>query len=234
MQKLIWIDFVFLWVISSARSPLFPNLVRLRQRTRPRWTLHHHKGSRRWQNQLLGYSIEGKVMDIGTIQIQAARRQLGALISLISSPSPSCTWNRVRMHIPKKLTFANLADDNDVPESLLLESNSASVMEAEVSKPLIPPPRQRPGPDRGPKTHIQWESIDERGTDPAQSSPSNLPFRLQPKNKTSTGIHVTKREAALWRWVNVSNLDNFMRDVYDYYEGGGIWCIMCANALWLL
>ncbi|KAK7428660.1 autophagy protein atg9 [Neonectria magnoliae] len=42
------------------------------------------------------------------------------------------------------------------------------------------------------------------------------------------------REKALWRWVNTSNLDSFMRDVYDYYEGGGLWCILCANALWLL
>lgn len=42
------------------------------------------------------------------------------------------------------------------------------------------------------------------------------------------------REKALWRWVNTSNLDSFMRDVYDYFEGGGLWCILCANALWLL
>lgn len=42
------------------------------------------------------------------------------------------------------------------------------------------------------------------------------------------------RERALWRWVNTSNLDSFMRDVYDYYEGGGMWCVLCSNALWLL
>lgn len=142
----------------------------------------------------------------------------------------------MHVHIASVLTFANQldTDDNDVPESLLLESNSASVMEAEAAQPLIPPSRQRPGPDRGPKSHIQWENIDDRGAEHATTSHSPLPFRIQPKNKGSTGIHVTKREAALWRWVNVSNLDNFMRDVYDYYEGGGIWCILSANALWLL
>ncbi|PHH63568.1 hypothetical protein CDD82_1884 [Ophiocordyceps australis] len=42
------------------------------------------------------------------------------------------------------------------------------------------------------------------------------------------------REEALWRWANIANLDSFLRDVYDYYRGGGLLCILCSNALWLL
>lgn len=42
------------------------------------------------------------------------------------------------------------------------------------------------------------------------------------------------KQKAHWRWVNTSNLDGFMNDVYSYFEGGGIWCILCARALWLL
>lgn len=39
---------------------------------------------------------------------------------------------------------------------------------------------------------------------------------------------------AEWRWANVSNLDNFIRDVYDYYHGYGIWAILLERFLHLL
>ncbi len=44
----------------------------------------------------------------------------------------------------------------------------------------------------------------------------------------------TAHDRAMWRWVNVSNLDNFIRDVYDYYRDSGLRCIMLARLLHLL
>nr|XP_018261956.1 autophagy-like protein 9 [Kwoniella dejecticola CBS 10117]OBR84114.1 autophagy-like protein 9 [Kwoniella dejecticola CBS 10117] len=41
-------------------------------------------------------------------------------------------------------------------------------------------------------------------------------------------------EKALWKWVNVEDLDGFLQEVYDYYKGKGIWCIALARALNLL
>nr|XP_019045197.1 autophagy-like protein 9 [Kwoniella bestiolae CBS 10118]OCF24127.1 autophagy-like protein 9 [Kwoniella bestiolae CBS 10118] len=41
-------------------------------------------------------------------------------------------------------------------------------------------------------------------------------------------------EKALWKWVNVEDLDGFLQEVYDYYKGMGIWCIALARALNLL
>lgn len=38
----------------------------------------------------------------------------------------------------------------------------------------------------------------------------------------------------MFRWANVSNLDVFIRDVYDYYLGAGIWCILLERLLHLL
>ena len=42
------------------------------------------------------------------------------------------------------------------------------------------------------------------------------------------------RERALWRWVNVVDLDAFLREVYDYYTGKGIYAIALSKLLDLL
>ncbi|CAK7209006.1 autophagy protein atg9 [Sporothrix curviconia] len=44
----------------------------------------------------------------------------------------------------------------------------------------------------------------------------------------------TAYNRAMWRWVNVTNLDNFIRDVYDYYRDSGIRCILLARLLHLV
>ncbi|KAK8858925.1 hypothetical protein IAR55_003156 [Kwoniella newhampshirensis] len=41
-------------------------------------------------------------------------------------------------------------------------------------------------------------------------------------------------EKALWKWVNVEDLDGFLQEVYEYYKGKGIYCIALARVLNLL
>jgi autophagy-related protein 9 len=41
-------------------------------------------------------------------------------------------------------------------------------------------------------------------------------------------------EKALWNWVNVYNLDGFLQEVYQYYEGNGIYSIALSRGLNLL
>jgi autophagy-related protein 9 len=41
-------------------------------------------------------------------------------------------------------------------------------------------------------------------------------------------------ERALWNWVNVYSLDEFLQEVYYYYEGKGIYSIALARGLNLL
>lgn len=41
-------------------------------------------------------------------------------------------------------------------------------------------------------------------------------------------------ERALWNWVNVYNLDAFLQEVYQYYQGKGIYCIVLSRGLNLL
>lgn len=42
------------------------------------------------------------------------------------------------------------------------------------------------------------------------------------------------RERALWRWVNVEDLDSFLQEVYLYYVGKGVWAIALSRLLNLL
>src|SRR5262249_12310065 len=56
--------------------------------------------------------------------------------------------------------------------------------------------------------------------------------RVQPITRPVPGaVARSKREKTLWKWVNVSNLDMFLKDVYDYYQGCGIWCILLDRFL---
>ncbi|AET41374.1 autophagy protein ATG9 Ecym_8078 [Eremothecium cymbalariae DBVPG len=45
---------------------------------------------------------------------------------------------------------------------------------------------------------------------------------------------LSPRERALWKWANVENLDVFLQDVYGYYLGNGLYCIMIEKLLNLL
>jgi hypothetical protein len=51
-------------------------------------------------------------------------------------------------------------------------------------------------------------------------------------SKRSAGMGA--RERALWRWINVEDLDGFLQEVYLYYVGKGIWAIGLSRLLNLL
>jgi autophagy-related protein 9 len=64
-------------------------------------------------------------------------------------------------------------------------------------------------------------------------NPSGV-LRDRPRSVLKSIKTSNARDKAMWRWVNVTNLDSFVRDVYNYYEGGGLWVIQSSNALQLL
>ncbi|KAF4997055.1 hypothetical protein FDECE_12208 [Fusarium decemcellulare] len=132
----------------------------------------------------------------------------------------------------------NLHDDevdNDVPASLLVEPNEIDNLPASPNRPARPANTRIPsaaGPSSA-RSRAQWEAATTQQR-LHQEDPYEIPTGSQPRPVARGTMSNNPREKALWRWVNTSNLDSFMRDVYDYYEGGGLWCILCANALWLL
>lgn len=160
------------------------------------------------------------------------RRPLGSLAANVT-PSQLGESSSGRAFHGKRLESPRWADDddadNDVPASLLMEHN-----DGEPS--TIPTHNDRPTDQFSPTTtrkpQPQLDSVRKQ----QRLYEDDLP-RRRTATRPAPVRHIGPsdgRERALWRWVNTSNLDSFMRDVYDYYEGGGIWCILCSNALWLL
>jgi autophagy-related protein 9 len=145
------------------------------------------------------------------------------------TPDRAAAWRQ-----PGPSRPAPLYDDDDVPESLLLEGGR------EPSN-ARPDKRRGPGdglppPVPGPSTHhtrAQWDTTrrqqqlhnDEQGSAPVSrwgGTTRQGQFTADPKEK------------ALWRWVNVTNLDTFMEDVYEYYCGHGIYSMLLRKALTLM
>lgn len=127
--------------------------------------------------------------------------------------------------------------DNDVPESLLVEhQNTDSLLKEPPGRTRHLPSNLRaiPGPSTR-KNRAQWETtqnqqrLHHEGGTGEPSSRSG-----QPKPIASGSAPGDARAKAMWRWVNVINLDHFIQDVYDYYRGCGIWCIITERMLHLV
>ena len=127
---------------------------------------------------------------------------------------------------------ANMEDlDDDVPQSLLIEDNQnpTTAFKAGQNRDLPPPVL---GPSTR-STQARWQATQEQQRlhqDPV------LP-RTQSRGKTRRVLPlgvIDPKERAMWMWANVENLDNFLKDVYDYYIGNGIWCILLNRILNLL
>lgn len=124
--------------------------------------------------------------------------------------------------------------DDDVPASLLVEGND----DDDYPKPPTPPRNtiDQDLPVPGPSTRDmrdRWEAT--RTQQPLHSIPPQNPSgRKRAGRGFPTLAAVNPKEKAMWRWTNVENLDNFLKDVYIYYLGNGIWCIILGRALNLL
>jgi len=112
--------------------------------------------------------------------------------------------------------------DDDVPQSLLVEDHPAP-----RSNPLSPtskrPSRQPaiPGPSNR-ETRAHWEAAQAQQRLHREDGPEIPGIPKIPQSKAGI-LSGSPREKAMWGWLNVVNLDQFMKDVYDYYTGHGIW-----------
>lgn len=128
-------------------------------------------------------------------------------------------------------------EENDVPESLLMEPNEGHDV-GSLGPGLVQQPRHSEQPllasHRSHKVRERWDGPrsmrkphrESRSVPAAKNAPAHP---IAPRATTGS-----VRDRAAWRWVNVSNLDQFMLDVYNYYDGCGIWCILTDRALHLL
>lgn len=125
--------------------------------------------------------------------------------------------------------------DGDVPPSLLVEGHD----DEELKSRLPPPPHSMPSRSRTPSPPLS----------PQHDRPRRQIRQTQPISGTSS-IHPVARwfiaqqhpslsntdpkKKAMWRWANVENLDNFLKDVYTYFLGNGFWSILLSRTLNLL
>ncbi|KAH6681235.1 autophagy protein Apg9-domain-containing protein [Plectosphaerella plurivora] len=123
--------------------------------------------------------------------------------------------------------------DNDVPGSLLVELHGPRPPIHADKRLDTSQPRNRGAAFNNPPR--QGRTYADRPRHPVKAlpkaSPRANPMRLGTTNRTAIR---DPRELALWRWANVTNLDVFMKDVYEYYLGSGFWCIICERVLHLV
>ena len=120
--------------------------------------------------------------------------------------------------------------NDDVPQSLLFEGDDG-ITEAGQDRPskITPPVPSKATID----TQAQWRKAQQEQLLHPLSDRRSPQSRSKPRGtQISTPAH--PREQAMWRWANVENLDNFLKDVYDYFLGNGIKCILLSRALNLL
>ena len=140
------------------------------------------------------------------------------------------TQSRTRKpHAARRLKIDDL--DDDVPQSLLIEDERVLLPGSKADRN-----RARSPPVLGPssrETRAKWQATQEQQR---LHQESILPRTHNTKNR-GRGLPLgmmDPKDRAMWMWANVENLDNFLKDVYDYYVGNGIWCILLNRLLNLL
>ena len=145
------------------------------------------------------------------------------------------TQNRSRRHgRHSKLLDVEEADD-DVPASLLIDHNAQDIGPGSINLP--PPPSVMsdgalPGDNAGPPA-VQDLYARQRRAPGSSAQPS---FTARPVNGIIGGNLATAdpKEKAMFRWVNVVDLDNFLLEVYTYYIHHGFWSTLLTRFFNLL
>ena len=122
--------------------------------------------------------------------------------------------------------------DDDVPASLLIEDHGPNILEQEEAGPRKLPPTHSPIPgDATREARARWETAQAQQRLHADTVSRAPRQAVRQRSGPLTG---STKDRAMWRWVNVTNLDNFIHEVYDYYTGAGIWCIALDKVIDLL
>lgn len=137
-----------------------------------------------------------------------------------------------RARTPHAAGRVNIDDlDDEVPQSLLIEDEQGpSPVSRAGQNRALPPPVSGPSSRA---TRAKWQATQEQ-----QRLHQDPIFPRTHSKENSRRGHplgmMDPKDRAMWMWTNVENLDNFLKDVYDYYTGNGIWCILLNRVLNLL
>ncbi|KAJ6014580.1 Autophagy-related protein 9 [Penicillium herquei] len=148
-----------------------------------------------------------------------------------SQGSPSVSRRR---NLSRRRGDSQGYDDNDVPQYLLVEEND----DEDLKSRLPPPPQMMPSRSQTPSPQPSPLPQQPRWALPRNQQTSELNTR-HPWTQWLAGQHLSlanidPKKKAMWRWANVDDLDNFLKDVYTYFLGNGFWSILLSRALNLL
>lgn len=126
--------------------------------------------------------------------------------------------------------------DEDVPPSLLVEGQDDEDLKSRLPPPpqMMPSRSRTPSPQPSPQPHRpHWEERrDQRFSDTDTGPPWK---RWLAGQHHHLGLaNADPKKIAMWRWANIDDLDNFLKDVYTYFLGNGFWSILLSRALNLL
>ncbi|KAL8841331.1 MAG: hypothetical protein Q9170_000961 [Blastenia crenularia] len=148
------------------------------------------------------------------------------------APRRSPKTNSLQQPLPRSSSnIPDTMEDDEVPESLLIEDNNSPVSPLREQQPR-PVTSPIPGPATK-ATRAKWQA-----TQAQQRLHIEASYRRSQSGQSDGSIPAltiaNPRERAMWRWANVEDLDNFLRDVYEYFLGNGIWSILLSRLLNLL
>jgi autophagy-related protein 9 len=126
-------------------------------------------------------------------------------------------------------------EDDDVPESLLLEGKAgrrtrrkSRSSRTKDDGALLPPPV--PGPDTS-KTRGQWERTRRHHRLHSDGLPFDAPVPVMGQGSPRNRVIADPAERARWMFANIDNHDAFVSRVYYYFEEHGIWSIILSRAI---
>ncbi|KAK7037990.1 autophagy-related protein 9 [Favolaschia claudopus] len=137
------------------------------------------------------------------------------------------------------------SSDDEVPQSFMIEAASKKSSKKGKSKSNSDSGRGRSQPLHSVAGRKLPPVLPTHATPPQRPglSPTNSRDANRPGSRNSSNGHdrsakpmrgLDAYERALWKWVNVYNLDAFLQEVYYYYEGKGIYSIALSRGLNLL
>lgn len=127
--------------------------------------------------------------------------------------------------------------DEDVPQSLLVEGHDDEDLRSRLPLPpqSMPSRSRTPSPQPSPQARQpRWDGDGpqaQRLSETHAGNPITRWFVAQPHPSLA---HIDPKKKAMWRWANVEDLDNFLKDVYIYFLGNGFWSILLSRTLNLL
>ena len=154
--------------------------------------------------------------------------QAGRSPHLPHSSQSSPTLDRIRPKWLDDQRNRRIEEDEDVPESLLLDPKD----EARLSRPTT-----QGEADTAAAIEAKWKAAQEEHqlhtasiTRPApKCGPRSHPTTNQPLTQQND-----RRTEAMWLYTNANNLDAFLLEVYQYYVSHGVWSILLSRAIGLL